>query len=297
MISNIVNSFVNPEEQQYLDLVKRIKQNGVYAIDRTLVGTKTLTGMQMKFDLGKHFPLLTTKTVPFKMIVQELLWFISGNTNAKVLADKGTPIWNANATREFLDMRGLGHLEEGDLGPIYGFQWRHAGAKYVNCFTDYNGQGYDQLVNAIDTIRNRPSDRRIVVSAWNVNDISQMALPPCHVLFQFHVIGQRLDCCMFQRSGDMGLGVPFNIASYALLTCMVAHVTGLKPGVFTHFISNAHIYSNHELPLNIQLERTPREFPTLSFARPINNIDDFREEDIILNNYNPHARIPMIMAV
>lgn len=289
--------YYNEEEQQYLEILKRIKSEGIYVMDRTMVGVKALSGQQMKFNLGKHFPLLTTKTVPFKMIVQELLWFISGNTSAKVLAEMGTPIWNANATREFLDKAGLVHNEEGDLGPIYGFQWRHAGAKYENCRTDYKGKGFDQLAKAIDTIRNRPNDRRIIVSAWNINDIPNMALPPCHALFQFHVFGDQLDCCMFQRSGDMGLGVPFNIASYSLLTCMVAHVTGLKLGIFTHFISNSHIYSNHDSQLDIQLAREPREFPTLTFARPIDNIDDFKEEDIILNNYNPHPRIPMPMAV
>ncbi|CAK0859493.1 unnamed protein product [Prorocentrum cordatum] len=228
---------------------------------------------------------------------QELLWFVKGDTNAKHLSDKGVKIWDANGSREFLDQRGLSHREEGDLGPVYGFQWRHFGAKYVDMHTDYTGQGVDQLAECIRKIKKDPNDRRILLSAWNPADLSLMALPPCHMFCQFYVAGGALSCLMYQRSCDMGLGVPFNIASYSLLTCMMAQVCGLRPGEFIHTLGNAHVYENHVEPLRTQLERTPRPFPLLKVNPDVKDIDGFQASDFELVGYSPHGTIKMDMAV
>eukprot|EP00249_Psilotum_nudum_P025122 c29381_g1_i3 orf=794-1816(+) len=214
------------EEYQYLNLIRDIIDNGVEKGDRTGTGTFSKFGCQMRFNLRKNFPLLTTKRVFWRGVVEELLWFISGSTNAKVLQEKDIHIWDGNATREYLDRIGLTDREEGDLGPVYGFQWRHFGAKYTNMHADYTGQGFDQLMDVIKKIRFNPEDRRIILSAWNPADLQLMALPPCHMFAQFFVANGELSCQMYQRSCDMGLGVPFNIASYALLTCILAHVCG-----------------------------------------------------------------------
>lgn len=222
-----------------------------------------------------------------------------GNTNANDLAAKNIHIWDGNGSREFLDQRGLSHREVGDLGPVYGFQWRHFGAKYVDMHTDYTGQGVDQLAECIDKIKNSPEDRRIIMSAWNPADLDLMALPPCHMFCQFYVDTEQneLSCQMYQRSADMGLGVPFNIASYALLTHMIAHVTGRQPGDFIHTIGDAHIYLNHVDALQEQLKREPRDFPTLKINPAKTNIDDFVFEDFEVIGYNPHKPIKMDMAV
>merc|ERR1719480_457908 len=217
--------------------------------------------------------------------------------NAKHLSDKGIKIWDANGSREFLDKRGLSHREEGDLGPVYGFQWRHFGAKYVDMHTDYTGQGVDQLADCIRKIKEDPTDRRILISAWNPADLSQMALPPCHMFCQFYVANGELSCLMYQRSCDMGLGVPFNIASYSLLTYMVAQVCGLKPGDFVHTLGNAHVYSNHVEPLKQQLDRTPKQFPKLVIKRKVEKIEDFCIDDFEIQNYESHPKIVMEMAV
>eukprot|EP00747_Dinoflagellata_sp_TGD_P013307 gnl/TRDRNA2_/TRDRNA2_122432_c0_seq3.p1 gnl/TRDRNA2_/TRDRNA2_122432_c0~~gnl/TRDRNA2_/TRDRNA2_122432_c0_seq3.p1 ORF type:complete len:576 (-),score=87.34 gnl/TRDRNA2_/TRDRNA2_122432_c0_seq3:377-2104(-) len=248
------------QEQQYLEMVRDIIENGEAMGDRTGTGTRSLFGTMMRFDLRNSFPLLTTKRVFWRGVMEELLWFIKGDTNAQHLSDKGVKIWDANGCREFLDKRGLSHREEMDLGPVYGFQWRHFGAEYKDMHTNYTGQGIDQLAECIHTIKNNPTDRRIIMSAWNPADLSKMALPPCHMFCQFYVNTEKgeLSALMYQRSADMGLGVPFNIASYALLTCMVAQVCGLKPGDFVHTLGNAHVYSNHIEPLKTQLQRTPR---------------------------------------
>nr|KAG5699231.1 hypothetical protein BaRGS_012752 [Batillaria attramentaria] len=215
-------------ELQYLDAVEQIIAEGALRNNRTGIDTKTIFGMQMRYSLRENFPLLTTKRVFWRGVVEELLWFIKGCTNGKELADKDVHIWDANGTREFLDKNGLHHREEGDLGPVYGFQWRHSGAEYVDMHTDYTGQGVDQLAEVISLIRNNPDSRRIIMCAWNPKDVPKMALPPCHCLAQFCVINGELSCQLYQRSADMGLGVPFNIASYSLLTIMIAHITGLK---------------------------------------------------------------------
>lgn len=215
------------------------------------------------------------------------------------MAEKDIHIWDGNGSREFLDSRGLGHREEGDLGPVYGFQWRHFGAQYKTMHDDYSGQGVDQLAECIDKIKNNPEDRRIIMSAWNPAALSEMALPPCHMFCQFYVDTEKneLSCQMYQRSADMGLGVPFNIASYALLTHMMAHVTGRKPGDFVHTIGDAHIYLNHVDALKTQLERSPRPFPKISINPEKKNIDDFVMEDFKVTGYSPHKTIKMKMAV
>lgn len=252
-------------------------------------------------------------------MIAELLWFIKGNTSSKALSDVGVKIWDGNGSREFLDNLGLTHREEGDLGPVYGFQWRHFGAEYVDAKTDYAGQGVDQLADVIDKLKNKPYDRRIIMSAWNARDLHLMALPPCHVFAQFYVSypsrGRRngkpvvngtngsaekghLHCQLYQRSCDMGLGVPFNIASYALLTHMMAHVCDLVPGSLTHVMGDAHVYADHEDALNVQLEREPRDFPEIEIAREKGgSIDGWKVEDFVIKGYDPHKTIAMKMAV
>jgi len=285
------------EEFQYLDLISDIVERGATRGDRTGTGTISIFGAQMRFSLRTSFPLLTTKRVFWRGVAEELLWFISGSTDAGQLKAKNIKIWEGNGSKDFLTKIGLGHREEGDLGPVYGWQWRHFGAEYKDMHTDYTGKGIDQLQSVIDTIKNNPNDRRIVLTAWNPSDLKLMALPPCHMFCQFYVANGELSCQMYQRSADMGLGVPFNIASYALLTVLIAQVCGLKPGDFVHTLGDAHVYSNHVEPLKEQLKREPRPFPTLKVDPSITNIDDFRFEHLELSDYNPHAPIAMEMSV
>ncbi|XP_046978713.1 thymidylate synthase [Vanessa cardui] len=286
------------DEYQYLNLVKKIIETGEKRIDRTGVGTLSIFGAMQRYSLENNtLPLLTTKRVFVRGVLEELLWMISGNTDSKVLANKGVHIWDANGSRAFLDNLGFTDREEGDLGPVYGFQWRHSGAEYVDSKTDYKSQGIDQLQNVINTIKNNPNDRRMLMCAWNPSDLSKMALPPCHCLAQFYVANGKLSCLLYQRSADMGLGVPFNIASYAFLTHMIAHVTNLQAHEFVHTTGDTHVYLNHIEPLKIQIERQPRPFPTLELARKIESIDDFKYEDFVIKNYNPYPKIEMEMAV
>lgn len=286
------------EEHQYLDLIKRVIRFGKIKTDRTGVGTKSLFGTQCRYSLRDGtFPLLTTKRVFWKGVVEELLWFVRGSTNAKELSAKGIKIWDGNSSREFLDKQGFPEREEGDLGPIYGFQWRHFGAQYANMHTDYTNQGIDQLREVIHKIKTNPNDRRMIICAWNPIDLPKMALPPCHCFVQFYVCDDELSCLLYQRSGDIGLGVPFNIASYSLLTYMIAHITGLKPGDFVHTIGDSHIYLNHLDALQEQLKREPREFPKLRIKNQVEDIDQFKMEDFELIGYNPHPVIKMEMAV
>ncbi|CAK6970230.1 thymidylate synthase [Scomber scombrus] len=261
------------DEQGYLDQIEYIMQQGLRKGDRTGTGVVSVFGSQARYSLRDQFPLLTTKRVFWRGILEELLWFIKGSTNAKELSEKGVKIWDANGSRDFLDKSGFTDREEGDLGPVYGFQWRHFGAEYTNMHADYTGQGVDQLQKVIDTIKKNPEDRRIIMCAWNPKDLPFMALPPCHALCQFYVCDGELSCQLYQRSGDMGLGVPFNIASYALLTYMIAHITGLK------------------------LQREIRPFPKLKILRKVESIDDFCAEDFEICDYNPHPSIKMQMAV
>lgn len=285
------------EEYHYLNLIRDIIDTGVDMGDRTGTGTRSVFGRQSRYDLRKSFPLLTTKRVFWRGVVEELLWFVRGDTNANHLAEKDIHIWDGNGSKEFLEKRGLGHREQGDLGPVYGFQWRHFGATYKDMHTDYTGQGVDQLAECIRTIKENPTDRRILLSAWNPADLGEMALPPCHMFCQFYVANGELSCLMYQRSCDVGLGVPFNIASYALLTCMMAKVCGLKPGDFIHSMGNTHVYSDHIEPLKTQIERTPRPFPTLKINTENMDIDGFKASDFELVGYNPHPKIAMKMAV
>ncbi|KAG8808522.1 Thymidylate synthase [Serendipita sp. 399] len=297
------------DENQYLGLLRMIMAEGAVRTDRTGTGTiSVFAPPSLKFSLRDNtLPLLTTKRVFLRGVIEELLWFIRGSTDAKLLSNRGVKIWDGNGSEEFLEKRGLGHRREGDLGPVYGFQWRHFGAKYVDCDTDYTGQGADQLQEVIRKIKEDPTDRRIIMSAWNPADLSLMALPPCHMFCQFYVhlpaedapTGTKpgLSCLMYQRSADLGLGIPFNIASYALLTHMIAHVTGTEARELIMQLGDAHIYRDHVEPLQKQLERTPRPFPTIRFAKPIGDIDGFKSEDCIVEGYNPYANIPMKMSV
>ncbi|XP_035551556.1 putative bifunctional dihydrofolate reductase-thymidylate synthase isoform X4 [Juglans regia] len=290
--------FEKHDEYVYLKLVQEIISSGTQKDDRTGTGTLSKFGCQMRFNLRRSFPLLTTKRVFWRGVVEELLWFISGSTNAKVLQEKDVHIWDGNGSRDFLDRHiGLPDREEGDLGPIYGFQWRHFGARYTNMHADYTSQGFDQLSDIIDKIKNRPDDRRIILSAWNPQDLKLMALPPCHMFAQFYVANGELSCQMYQRSADMGLGVPFNIASYALLTCMIAHVCGLFPGDFIHIIGDAHVYKTHIRPLQEQLQKLPKPFPILKINPAKKDIDSFVAADFELVGYDPHQEIEMKMAV
>jgi len=287
----------NHEEEQYLELIRRILKDGNPKGDRTGTGTLSLFGCTMRFDLRNNsFPLLTTKRVFWRGVAEELLWFVRGSTNANLLAEKNIHIWDGNGSREYLDGLGFTNREVGDLGPVYGFQWRHFGAEYTDMHADYRGKGYDQLAKVIETIKTNPDDRRMIMSAWNPAVLSEMALPPCHMFCQFYVSNGELSCMMYQRSCDIGLGVPFNIASYSLLTCMVASVCGLKPGEFVHVLGDTHVYNNHVEALREQVLRTPSAFPKLT-VKPRGNIEDFELSDFVLEGYQPQGAIKMKMAV
>ena len=263
--------------KQYLDLLQHVLDHGVLKEDRTGTGTHSVFGYQMRFDLQNGFPLLTTKKLHLKSIIHELLWFLKGDTNVKYLQANGVRIWN-----EWAD-------ENGDLGHIYGYQWRS--------WPDYDGGHIDQIKEAIDTIQNNPDSRRIIVSAWNVADLPQMNLPPCHAFFQFYVANGKLSLQLYQRSADIFLGVPFNIASYALLLMMVAQVTGLEAGDFVHTLGDAHIYNNHIEQVREQLSREPRALPTMKLNPNVKSIFDFKYEDFELTDYNPHPHIAGKLAV
>lgn len=263
--------------RQYLDLLDHVLKNGTEKDDRTGTGTKSVFGYQMRFNLEEGFPLLTTKKLHLKSIIHELLWFISGNTNTKYLNDNGVRIWN-----EWAD-------KDGNLGPVYGHQWRS--------WPSGDGRKIDQLENVINSIKSSPDSRRHIVSAWNVGELDKMALPPCHILFQFYVAGGKLSCQLYQRSADIFIGVPFNIASYALLTLMVAQVTGLKPGDFVHTFGDAHIYLNHIEQVKLQLTRKPYKLPTLRINPDISDIFKFRYEDFTLSDYLSHPHIKGDIAV
>ncbi|SOV11463.1 bifunctional dihydrofolate reductase-thymidylate synthase [Plasmodium sp. gorilla clade G2] len=283
-------------EYQYLNIIYDIIMNGNKQSDRTGVGVLSKFGYIMKFDLSQYFPLLTTKKLFLRGIIEELLWFVRGETNGNTLLNKNVRIWEANGTREFLDNRKLFHREVNDLGPIYGFQWRHFGAEYTNMHDNYENKGVDQLKNIINLIKNDPTSRRILLCAWNVKDLDQMALPPCHILCQFYVFDGKLSCIMYQRSCDLGLGVPFNIASYSIFTHMIAQVCNLQPAEFIHVLGNAHVYNNHIDSLKIQLNRIPYPFPTLKLNPDIKNIEDFTISDFTIQNYVHHEKISMDMA-
>ncbi|MCG2634083.1 MAG: thymidylate synthase [Gammaproteobacteria bacterium] len=263
--------------QQYLDLMAQVRHQGVPKTDRTGTGTLSIFGHQMRFNLAQGFPLVTTKRVHLKSIIHELLWFLQGETNVRYLQDNGVSIWD-----EWADTRG-------ELGPVYGSQWRS--------WPDYDGGTIDQIAQVVSNIRQTPDSRRLLVSAWNVALVDQMALPPCHLLFQFYVAEGRLSCQLYQRSADIFLGVPFNIASYALLTMMVAQVTGYQPGEFIHTLGDAHLYTNHLQQADLQLTRNPRQLPQIRLNPQIKNIDDFSFADFELLNYQAHDPIKAPVAV
>ena len=257
--------------------MRRVLETGAKKEDRTGTGTLSVFGHQMRFDLSQGFPLITTKKLHLKSIIYELLWFLAGDTNIKYLKDNGVSIWDAWAD------------ENGDLGPVYGHQWRSWGTS--------DGRQIDQISNLIERIKNNPDDRRMIVSAWNVGEIGQMALPPCHCLFQFYVADGKLSCQLYQRSADIFLGVPFNIASYALLTLMIAQVTGLKPGEFVHTFGDAHLYTNHIEQAKLQLTRDPKPLPEMHLNPHVKSIFDFKYEDFELVGYEAHPHIKGAVAV
>jgi thymidylate synthase len=263
--------------RQYLDLMRHVLEQGTPKTDRTGTGTVSIFGAQLRFDLGTGFPLLTTKKVHLRSIIYELLWFLRGDTNIQYLKDNGVSIWD-----EWAD-------KNGDLGPVYGYQWRS--------WPSPDGQHIDQISRILDQIRTTPDSRRIIVSAWNVADLDRMALMPCHAFFQFYVADGKLSCQLYQRSADLFLGVPFNIASYALLTMMVAQVCGLRPGDFVHTFGDTHLYSNHLEQAREQLSRTPRTLPTMRLNPAVNNLFDFKFEDFTLEGYDPYPAIKAPIAV
>ncbi|MRR22379.1 thymidylate synthase [bacterium] len=257
--------------KQYLDLLSHVLDHGIEKRDRTGTGTISTFGYQMRFDLSDRFPVLTTKKLHLKSIIHELLWFLSGSTNVRSLQEKGVKIWN-----EWAD-------SEGNLGPIYGYQWRSWPAA--------DGRTIDQVKAVVSSLKSNPDSRRHIISAWNVGELEKMALPPCHIMFQFYVADGRLSCQLYQRSADIFLGVPFNIASYSLLTMMMAQVTGLKPGEFIHTLGDAHIYLNHIEQVRLQLTREPRRLPLMHINPDVKDIFEFRYEDFTLTEYDPHPAI------
>ncbi|SMY24972.1 unnamed protein product [Zymoseptoria tritici ST99CH_1A5] len=305
------------EEHQYLSLIREILASGEHRPDRTGTGTLSIPfPPQHRYTLSRPdgtliLPLLTTKRVFLRAVLAELLWFVAGSTNAKLLQDQNVHIWDGNGSREYLDSVGLGHREVGDLGPVYGFQWRHFGAEYEDCHADYTGKGVDQLAEVLRKLRESPYDRRVILSAWNPADMKKMALPPCHMFAQFYVSfpatsptredGSKkgtLHTLLYQRSNDMGLGVPFNIASYALLAHMLARAADLVPGTLTHTMGDAHIYLDHREALEVQIQREPKEFPTLELERKAGcDIDGWQATDFKILGYEPHKGIAMKMSV
>ena len=285
------------EEYQYLNLLKNIIKNGEKIKGRN-GNTKVIFGTSMRYSLENQIPILTTKKMAWKTCIKELLWFMNGETDNKILKKQNVNIWNKNGTREFLDSRGLYYLEEDDLGPIYGHQWRNFNAPYYSSKEKNLNHGVDQINNIIKQLscpKERYS-RRIILSAWNPQQIDKMALPPCHILSQFHVSNNNeLSCSLYQRSGDVGLGIPFNILSYSVLTYILAKHCGLKPKEFIHFIGNAHIYESHEENLEKQLERIPIKFPKLYIKNKYDNINDYKINDFIVDNYSYCKKINMEM--
>ncbi|MES9959112.1 MAG: thymidylate synthase [Sedimenticola sp.] len=263
--------------RQYLDLMRHVRDNGIRKEDRTGTGTVSVFGYQMRFDLADGFPVVTTKKLHLRSIIHELLWFLQGDTNIRYLKENGVSIWD-----EWAD-------ENGDLGPVYGYQWRSWPAP--------NGESIDQITQLVEQIRNNPDSRRLMVSAWNPADVEHMALPPCHCLFQFYVAEGRLSCQLYQRSADIFLGVPFNIASYALLTLMIAQVTGLEPGEFVHTFGDAHLYLNHLEQVETQLSREPLPLPTMKLNPDVKSVFDFSYEDFELVGYEAHPHIKAPVAV
>ena len=293
-----MTDFKNDEELQYLNLINNILENGTWEIGRN-GKTKSIFGNMMRFSLkdGK-IPILTTKKTAWKTCLKELLWFIRGKTNNKLLTEQGVHIWDGNSSREFLDSRGLQEYEVDELGPVYGHQWRHFNAKWQGDSHDYSGEGVDQLQYIIDQLKNPETrtNRRLVLSAWNPCQLDEMALPPCHILCQFNVHhGNKLSCMMLQRSCDFFLGIPFNITSYSMLTHLIAKHCGLEAYEFVHFMGNCHLYENSIDAAQLQITREPFPFPSISIKEVRENIDDYQVDDFILENYQSHEAIKVAM--
>lgn len=297
ILKNSVLKLQYHQEYQYLKLIKKILYNGTKEVGRNGT-TLSIMGAQMNFDLTSNtIPLLTTKKIAWRTCLKELLWFIKGDTNNKNLQKQNVGIWNKNGSRKFLDSQGLNHLLEDDLGPIYGHQWRHFNAKYNDCYTNYDNKGIDQLQNVIDQLSNKETrnSRRIIMSAWNPVQINEMALPPCHVLSQYIVKGDELTTLLYQRSGDVGFGIPFNIASYSFLSHILAKHCNLKPKEFIHFIGDAHIYEEHKDALDEQLKREPYNFPKIRIQKKMENIEDYSMDHIQILDYKYYEKIYMNM--
>lgn len=278
--------------RQYLELLRAVLEKGEPRADRTGTGTRSIFGYQMRFDLSEGFPLVTTKKTHLKSIIHELLWFLRGETRVESLQASGVRIWNDWATAEQTARFGR---SAGDLGPVYGHQWRNFGA--TNAGDGYERDGVDQIANVVREIRENPQSRRLIVSGWNPREADQVALPPCHTMFQFYVTSGKLSCQLYQRSGDVFLGVPFNIASYALLTMMIAHVTNLAPGDFVHTFGDAHLYENHLEQARVQLARTPKALPKMTLRPGVRDIFSFVYEDFTLEGYDPHPHIAAEVSV
>ncbi len=298
MLKNLIQQHYNHPEEQYLQLIRDLLQEG--SIENPRNGnTFSNIGSAMYFSLENNIiPILTTKKVAIKTCLKELLWFLQGKTNNKLLKEQNVHIWDLNANKEFLESRGLNY-EEDDLGPVYGHQWRYFNASYTNCHDDYNKKGIDQLQNIIDALKDpeKRYSRRHIISAWNPCQLDEMALPPCHVLFQFHVTkGNKLSCTLYQRSGDVGLGVPFNIMSYSALTYLIAKHCDLEPYEFIYYLGNTHVYEDHKDALNIQINRKPYAFPTMKIKNKRQNINDYVLNDFIIENYQFHETIKMNMS-
>jgi thymidylate synthase len=298
MLKNIIQQQNIHPEKQYLNLIEELLQEGNLETGRN-GNTYCNIGSAMYFSLENNtIPILTTKKVAVKTCLKELLWFIRGNTNNELLTQQGVHIWDANASKDFLKSRNLDY-EQGDLGPVYGHQWRFFNAEYKDCHENYSGQGIDQLQSVINELKDpeKRFSRRHVISAWNPCQLDEMALPPCHVLFQFHVTRKnKLSCTLYQRSGDVGLGVPFNIFSYSALTCLIAKHCGLEPYEFIYYLGNTHIYEEHVDSLKEQIKRTPFEFPKLNIKEVRENIDDYELDDFVITDYKYHEKIKMKMS-
>lgn len=294
----------NHQELSYLVLLEKILKHGKKRDERTGTGTLSLFGEQMRFDISTSIPVLTTKFVPWKSCIRELLWFLSGSTDATLLQKQGVKIWDGNSSRSFLDARGLEHLPEGDIGAGYGHQWRHFGAPYTTCKDNYDGKGFDQIAFVINELKNNPTSRRIFLSAWNASALDEMALPPCHVSAQFYVEfddegNKHLSCQMYQRSVDTFLGCPWNIMSYAVLTQLLAKMTNMKPKELIMCLGDVHIYCNHIEQVKEQLTRQPYQFPTLIISDAVKDkqIDELGMDDFQLQGYTYHPSIKAVMAV
>ena len=289
------------EEVQYLELLKDIINTGYKSEGRGGAKTRSLFGKTMEFSLSNDvIPLFTTKKTFLRGVIEELLWMLRGDTDVSLLQSKGIHIWDAHSSREFLDERGLSHYKEGDIGPCYGFQWRHAGAEYKTCNDNYQGMGVDQIARLISTLKEDPSGRRHLVCAWNPNDLDKMSLTPCHCLFQMYIDDNGLTCMLNQRSADMGLGVPFNVASYSILTKLIAKCLNVKAYKFIHVMGNVHVYEDHIEALLEQVKRVPFHFPTMTIDKDISDLDDILKlsfDDFKLHNYIFHDKIKMKLII